>query len=78
MLRLNGEMTTAELRQALFEMIGQLEDECRVRRTCNATLYINPVDERGEKIVVRNSLGAVVNNVTRRGAYRCAADEYNI
>jgi hypothetical protein len=78
LLRLNGDMTLAEMRQAFFEMTGQLEDEHGVHHTCNASLFINPVNEAGEKIVVRDSLGAVLKNVTRKGAYRCAADDYNI
>jgi hypothetical protein len=78
LIRIHGEMTIAEMRQALFEATCEIEDEFAVRHTRHATLFINPTNEVGEKVVVRNSLGAVVSRVTKKGAYRCAADDYNI
>lgn len=77
-IRIHGDMTFAQVRQALFEVLGQLEDEFAVRHTRSATLYIHPTNEVGERLVVRNSLGAAVTRVTRKGPYRSAADEYNI
>jgi len=71
-------MTLAEVRQALFEALHQMEDEYHVGHTHNAALYIHPTDSVGEPVVVRNSLGRVVNKVTKKGAYHSAADEYNL
>ena len=73
-----GELTMAELRQALFEILGEIEDEYAVEHTRDVSLYLNPVDEFGETVVVRNRLGGVVSRVTRNGPYRSAADEYHI
>jgi hypothetical protein len=78
LIRIQGDMTLAEMRQALFEAICELEDEFAVHHTHNVSLFINPTNEVGETVVVRNRQGAVVSRVTKRGRYRCAADEYNI
>jgi hypothetical protein len=78
LIRINGDMTVAQMRQALFEALGELEDELAIRHTRNVSLFINPTNEVGEAVIVRNSLGAVVSRVTKKGTYRSAADEYNI
>jgi len=78
LISVRGDMTLAEARQAIFETLNQIEDEFAVRHTRNLNLFINPTDESGEKVVVRNSLGGVVSRVTKKGRYRSAADEYNI
>lgn len=77
-IRIQGEMTLAEMRQALFEAVCELEDELAIRHTRSASLYINPTDGLGENVVARNSLGGVVSKVTKRGPYKSAADEYSI
>jgi hypothetical protein len=78
LITVRGDMTMAEVRQALFEVLLELEDELAVRHTRNVSLFINPTDEVGEKLVVRNRLGGVVSKVTKKGPYRSAADEYSI
>lgn len=78
MISVRGDLTMAEVRQAIFEALGQIEDEYAVRHSRNVTLFVNPTNEFGDKVVVRDSLGAVVSRVTKKGAYRSAADEWNI
>jgi hypothetical protein len=78
LISVRGNLTMAEVRQAIFEALNEIEDEFAVRHTRNATLFINPTDETGGKLVIRNSLGGVVSKVTKKGPYRSAADEYNI
>lgn len=78
LISVRGDLTMAEVRQAIFEALNEIEDEFAVRHTRNATLFINPTDETGGKLVVRNRLGGVVSRVTKKGPYRSAADEYNI
>ncbi|MGB3448623.1 MAG: hypothetical protein WBA48_18215 [Xanthobacteraceae bacterium] len=63
LISVRGDMTLAEARQAIFETLNQIEDEFAVRHTRNLNLFINPTDESGEKVVVRNSLGGVVSRV---------------
>jgi hypothetical protein len=76
-IRILGEMSLAELRQALFETLHEIEDEYRLRHSFGAVLFINPTDGLGEKIVARNKLGRRAEKVTKKGAYRSAADEYD-
>jgi hypothetical protein len=78
LINVRGDLTFAEVRQALFEALGEIEDEFGVRYTRNVNLFINPTDEMGEKVIARNSLGKVITRVVKKGAYRSAADEYNI
>lgn len=77
-ITLTGEMTIAQLRQAFYEKIKELEDGYNVRHLRNVTLYVNPINEFGEAVVPRNKLGQPVNKLHSNGPYRCAADEYKI
>ena len=47
-IRLRGEMTFADIWQALFEQLCTLEDEYAVRYSRGATLFLNPTDGLGE------------------------------
>lgn len=76
-IRLTGEMSFAELRQALIETINEIEDEYRLRHSRGAVLFINPVDAVGEKVIARNRLGRTISKVTKKGPYRSAADQYD-
>jgi hypothetical protein len=46
-IKIKGEMSIAELRQALFEMIVEAENELGVRYSRGATLFINPTNGFG-------------------------------
>ena len=78
MISVRGDLTMAEIRQAIFEALCEIEDEYAVRYSHNLTIYLNPTNEVGDRVVVRNRLGAVVSRVTKKGPYRSAADEYHI
>src|SRR5262249_15476842 len=41
-VRIRGQMTIADIRQALFEQLHELETKCSVQFSRGATLYINP------------------------------------
>ena len=41
-VRIKGQMTIAEIRQALFEQLNELETKYAVQFSRGATLYINP------------------------------------
>lgn len=75
---ISGEMTIAQLRQALFEALKELEDDYNVKHFKNTTIYVNPVNEFGEEVVPRNRLGQQVNKLHSNGPYRSAADDYKI
>lgn len=78
MISVRGDLTMAQVRQAIFEALGEIEDEYNLRHSRNVTLFVNPTNEHGEKVILRDSLGKVVSRVTKKGPYRSAADEYHI
>ncbi|KQZ26504.1 MULTISPECIES: hypothetical protein [Alphaproteobacteria] len=74
-IRLLGEVSFAEMRQALFEALNEIEDEFAIRYSRGAVLFINPTDGLDENVVARRR-GRVISKVTKKGPYRSAADEY--
>ncbi|MGX1018171.1 hypothetical protein AB7M33_000847 [Pseudomonas sp. Y3 TE3536] len=75
---IRGEMTIAQLRQAFYEKLKELEEDYNVKHFKNATLYVNPVNEFGEEVVPRNRCGQSVNKLHSNGPYKSAADDYKI
>lgn len=78
LISVRGNLTMAQVRQAIFEALGQIEDEHNLRHARNVSLFMNPIDEFGEKVVLRDERGKVLSRLTKKGPYRSAADEYNI
>ena len=68
----------AQLRQAFYEKLKELEDDYGVKHFKNATLFVNPTNEYGEEVVPRNRLGQQVNKLHSNGPYRSAAEDYKI
>lgn len=77
-IKVKGEMTIAELKQVLIEMLHELEDDTAVRYTEGATLYINPTNGFGDKVVPHNRYGREVKNLYSNGPYKSAADEFRL
>lgn len=75
---LQGEMTVAEVRQALFEMITQAESENGLRFSRGATLYIHPTNGFGDAITIRDAVGHEMHKIYGKGAYRSAAAEFRL
>lgn len=73
-----GEMTIAEIRQALYEKLNELEEDLAVRYSRGATLYVNPTNGFGDPVVPHNKTGAAVKKLYSNGPYRSAADSYKI
>ena len=78
MISVRGDLTMAQVRQAIFEALGEIEDEYNLRHSRNVTLFVNPTDEFGEKVILRDERGKVLSRVTKKGPYRSAAEEYNL
>jgi hypothetical protein len=74
-IRVTGEMTLLEVRQAIYEALGEIEDEFAIRHSRGAVLFINPTDGHGAHVIPRNELGLEVARVTKKGPYRSAAEE---
>lgn len=77
-ITIRGDMSMAQLRQAFFEKLLELESEFGVKYSKGATLYVNPTDEFGEEVVPRNQCGRVVTKMLSNGPYRSAADDFQI
>ena len=74
-IKLRGEMTIADLRQALFEQLHDLETNYSVKFSRGATLYINPTNGCGDDVVPRMAGGRPLTKLYSAGPYRSAADE---
>ena len=77
-IRFIGEMTFAEMRQALYETLSEIEDEFAIRHSRGAVLYIQPTDALGDVVIARTALGRVVAKVVKKGPYHCAADDLGL
>ncbi len=67
-----------QLRQAFYEKLLELEEEFGVAHLKGATLYVNPINEFGEDVVLRNKYGQAVHKLFSQGPYRSSADEFKI
>ena len=74
-IKVKGEMTIAEIRQALFEKLNEIENDYAVRYSRGATLYINPTNGFGDDVEPRKH-GRTVDKLFSSGPYRSAADDY--
>ena len=61
-IKVKGEMTIAEIRQALFEMLCKVEG-FGVRHSLDATLYIRPTNGFGDDVSPRHPTGEAVTNL---------------
>jgi hypothetical protein len=64
-IKVKGEMTIAEIKQALFEKLLELEDDYAVRYSRGATLYINPTNGFGDEITPCNKHGRLTSCTVR-------------
>lgn len=77
-ITIKGEMTIAEIRQAIYEKLGELEDDFAIVYSQGATLYVNPTNGLGEEVVARTKQGKTVGKMSCNGPYRSAAEEFKI
>ena len=77
-IKITGEMTLRDIRQALFEKLTEIEDDLAVRHSRGATLYINPTNGFGTDVEPTDRAGRRVDNIHSDGPYRSAADDYKL
>lgn len=77
-IKIRGEMTLYDIRQALFEKLTEIEDDLAVRYTRGATLYINPTNGFGADIEPVDQAGRRVDHVYSEGPYRSAAEDFKL
>jgi hypothetical protein len=77
-ISVKGEMSIAEIRQALFEKLCELEEDYSVRYSRGATLFINPTNGFGDDVEPRNKHCRSVEKLYSTGPYRSVADDYKL
>lgn len=77
-IKVKGQMTLGELRQALYETLTELENTFAIAHSYGATLYVNPINAEGETVIAKGKDGRAVQRLTSNGPYRSAADQFNI
>lgn len=77
-ITIKGKMKLSDLRQALCETLGELEEEFAIAYSKGATLYVNPTNGEGDLVVARRKDGKVVEKLFSDGPYRSAADELKL
>lgn len=74
---IRGEMSMADIRQAIFEKLHELEDDYAVKFSRGATIYINPTDGKGQNVVPR-CRGRSLKKMDCDGPYHSAADDFKL
>ena len=77
-ITIKGEMTLHELRQALYEKLGELEQQFAIAHSKGATLYVNPTNGEGDLVIARREDEKVIEKLFSDGPYRCRADELKL
>lgn len=74
---IRGEMSMADIRQAIFEKLHELEDDYAVKFSRGATIYVNPTDGKGQNVVPRRH-GQSLKKMDCDGPYHSAADDFKL
>jgi hypothetical protein len=77
-IKVHGEMTIPEIRQAIYEQLARIEEEFAVRYSVGATLYINPSNGFGDRVRTVDHAGQEIRKLNCKGPYRSAADEFKL
>ncbi len=77
-IKIIGELTIAEIRQAIFESLGDIESKYAIRYSAGATLFVNPTNGFGDRIRPTDMLGSEVKIMHSKGPYRSVAEDYEI
>jgi hypothetical protein len=77
-IKIKGEMSMAEIRQAVFEKLNEVEEEFAVRYSRGATIFINPTNGFGDDVVPHNKAGYKVDRLYSEGPYKAAADDFKL
>lgn len=77
-IKVKGEMTIAEARQALYEKLHELEEDYAVRHVRHMSLYLTPTNGFGDELVPHNKAGRKVDKLYSDGPYRSAADDFKL
>ena len=76
-IKIKGEMTISQARQALFEKLLEVEERFAVRHSVGITLYIRPSNGFGDEVTPVYPNGKEVTVLYGEGPYRSAAEQYD-
>ena len=76
-INIKGEMTIADIRQAIYEKLHELEEIFAVSHSQGATLYVNPTNGIGDPVTPLKD-GRAVSKLLSNGPYRSAAEDFRI
>ena len=77
-IKVKGEFTVAEARQAIFEKLHELEDDYAIRHVRNISVYLTPTNGFGDELVPHNEAGHKVDKLYSRGPYHSAAEDFKL
>ena len=77
-INIRGEMSIADIRQAIFEKLHELETDFAVKFSQGATIYVNPTDGIGNHVVPHTRDGRALTKMQSQGPYHSAADDFKI
>lgn len=77
-IKVKGEMSLPQIRQALFEKLCEVEERFAVRYSLDATLYIRPTNGFGDDVSPRYPNGEAVSKLYTTGPYQSASEEYDL
>jgi hypothetical protein len=75
---IKGELTIAELKQAILEQMNIMEEQFGVRHSLGATIFIHPTNGFGDAVSPRDKHGVPMKKEFITGPYRSAAEEFKI
>lgn len=77
-IKFRGELHVHQLRQAIYEQLHLLEQDCNVRYVKDVTIYATPTNGFGDHVLCKNESGKVVETMLADGPYVSVADEYDL
>ena len=77
-IKIKGEWTIQQLRQAIYEQLIAMESQFHVQYSKDITLYITPTNGFGDEVRCCDKTGREVTVLYSHGPYQTAADHYRI
>lgn len=77
-IKIKGEWTIQQLRQAVFEQLIAMENQFHVRYSKDIVLYFTPTNGFGDEVSCRDKAGREVTVLYSHGPYQAVADHYHI
>ncbi len=77
-IKVTGEMTVPQVRQALYEQLREMEERFAIRHLRDITLYVTPTNGFGDEVLCRDEVGREISTLHCRGPYRSITEDYDI